>query len=405
MAQKTKAEILAEINSLLADNTAGNISAEDVRTVFTDIKDSFVNLSDAGITEVEAAYLAGVTSAIQTQLNNKANLNGADFTGGVTIENNVPQLILKDANGSIDNKDISLTLDDGEFILQYLRDNGSGGGKYIQMPRFDNNLLSMDFMNPSGIQAKIETSGDADFRGNLTANTISVDNGATFTGTIFLSGSIPLLQFIDTNAAVDNQRLNLRGESGNLRFQFLTDAGSGGGDYMQIERSGANMTALKLFDDAVARITLNNEGTATFNQSVTIGDYTLSATDGTAGQVLTTDGAGNVSFEGKGYKEALLYVTQTGTDAPIITTTIKNDFTNFLFSYVSAGRYSFNSDEDLTTSVFAQFSNSKNLSGTLIQTLLPNNGTIVSRSSDSSIGNLTNANDVLEGYLYLRKYN
>ena len=55
----------------------------------------------------------------------------------------------------------------------------------------------------------------------------------------------------------------------------------------------------------------------------------------------------------KGYKEALLYITQTGTNAPTITTTIKNDFVNFAFSYVSAGRYFFNSDEDLTTSVFA----------------------------------------------------
>jgi len=107
----------------------------------------------------------------------------------------------------------------------------------------------------------------------------------------------------------------------------------------------------------------------------------------------------------KGYKEALLYVTQTDEEPPTITTTIKNDFTNFAFTYASVGRYGFNSDEDLTTSVFAQFSNSKNLSGTLIQTILPNNGTIVSRSSDSSIGNLTNANDVLQGYLYLRKYN
>jgi hypothetical protein len=73
--------------------------------------------------------------------------------------------------------------------------------------------------------------------------------------------------------------------------------------------------------------------------------------------------------------------------------------------YISVGRYGFNSDEDLTTDTFAQFSNGKNLSGTLIQTVFPNNGTIVARSSDSSIGNLSNANDVLQGYLYIRKYN
>jgi hypothetical protein len=45
MAQKTRAEILTEINTLLADNTTGAISAEDVRNVFIDIKDSFYNLS------------------------------------------------------------------------------------------------------------------------------------------------------------------------------------------------------------------------------------------------------------------------------------------------------------------------------------------------------------------------
>ena len=107
----------------------------------------------------------------------------------------------------------------------------------------------------------------------------------------------------------------------------------------------------------------------------------------------------------KGYKEALLYITQTAEDAPTILTTIKNDFTNLVFAYDEIGKYSFNSDEDLTSGVFAQFSNGKNLSGTLIQTIMPNNGTIVSRSSDSSIRDLNNTNDTLEGYLYIRKYN
>ena len=107
----------------------------------------------------------------------------------------------------------------------------------------------------------------------------------------------------------------------------------------------------------------------------------------------------------KGYKEALLYITQIREEPPTITTTIKNDFTNFSFTYISEGRYGFNSDEDLTTNTFVQFSNGKNLAGTLIQTLLPNNGTIAARSSGSSIGNLSNANDVLQGYFYIRKYN
>lgn len=41
MAVKTKTQILAEIASLFADNTTGDISASDLRTVTTDIVDSY----------------------------------------------------------------------------------------------------------------------------------------------------------------------------------------------------------------------------------------------------------------------------------------------------------------------------------------------------------------------------
>ena len=50
MAVKTKAQILSEISSLLADNTTGDISAQDVRTVVNDITDSYEDLITAGTT-------------------------------------------------------------------------------------------------------------------------------------------------------------------------------------------------------------------------------------------------------------------------------------------------------------------------------------------------------------------
>lgn len=50
MAVKTKAQILAEISSLLADNTTGDISAQDVRTVVNDITDSYEDIITAGTT-------------------------------------------------------------------------------------------------------------------------------------------------------------------------------------------------------------------------------------------------------------------------------------------------------------------------------------------------------------------
>ena len=56
MAVKTKAQILSEISTLLADNTTGDISANDVRTVVNDITDSYENLITAGTT---SQYLRG----------------------------------------------------------------------------------------------------------------------------------------------------------------------------------------------------------------------------------------------------------------------------------------------------------------------------------------------------------
>ena len=87
MAQKTRADLQAQINSLLADNTAGDISATDVRTVDGDNIDSNLNLLTTDITEVEAGYLKGVTSLIQPQIDGKASLTGATFTGAVSATN------------------------------------------------------------------------------------------------------------------------------------------------------------------------------------------------------------------------------------------------------------------------------------------------------------------------------
>jgi len=46
MARKTLAQLLTEVNALLADNQEEDISAEDLRTILTDIRDSFTHLDD-----------------------------------------------------------------------------------------------------------------------------------------------------------------------------------------------------------------------------------------------------------------------------------------------------------------------------------------------------------------------
>ena len=86
MAQ-TRADLLIQVNDLLPNNSAGDITATDVRTVNNSIINSNLNLLTTDITEVEAGYLKGVTSPIQTQIDSKASLTGATFTGAVSATN------------------------------------------------------------------------------------------------------------------------------------------------------------------------------------------------------------------------------------------------------------------------------------------------------------------------------
>ena len=55
MAVRTKAEIASQISSLLANNTSGNISAADLRSVLTDIIDS-VSFPASGMVGTHTRY-------------------------------------------------------------------------------------------------------------------------------------------------------------------------------------------------------------------------------------------------------------------------------------------------------------------------------------------------------------
>lgn len=54
------------------------------QTQFEELIDGVPNLTDSSVTDAEFSYLSGTTSAIQTQLDAKADLTGANFTGAIT---------------------------------------------------------------------------------------------------------------------------------------------------------------------------------------------------------------------------------------------------------------------------------------------------------------------------------
>lgn len=74
MAVRTTTEFQTEVDTLLADNTEGNISAADVRSVFTDVKDSFnpgddSRLSSRAQASIEQVYLQNVTATFPLTVN------------------------------------------------------------------------------------------------------------------------------------------------------------------------------------------------------------------------------------------------------------------------------------------------------------------------------------------------
>lgn len=71
MTQISRAALNTEIDTNINDNSAGDISASDVRTALKDLADSCFNITTEAVTKTELGYVAGVTSAIQTQLNAK----------------------------------------------------------------------------------------------------------------------------------------------------------------------------------------------------------------------------------------------------------------------------------------------------------------------------------------------
>lgn len=80
MSVKSRADLLAEIASLLADNTTGDVSLGDFRTVLTDIADSCSNpTSDIGAT---GAY--AFSGAVQYYANQITVYNGVIYIANTT---------------------------------------------------------------------------------------------------------------------------------------------------------------------------------------------------------------------------------------------------------------------------------------------------------------------------------
>ena len=104
-----------------------------------------------------------VFTANKLDLNDTIWADVVKSSNRVEILDNIPQLRLEDENSSVDNKNIAISLDQGELKFQYLRDNGSGGGRFIKFERNDNSLENMQFLQFGIARIKLKTDGTGVF--------------------------------------------------------------------------------------------------------------------------------------------------------------------------------------------------------------------------------------------------
>ncbi len=139
------------INALAVTNFYSNVY------LYTTAK-LYVNSGATGITQNELSYLSGVTSSIQTQLNNKLNLSGDTMTGALVVNNtitnnNITQTGTTASTNRIIQPRIYADVTGSPNILKYTQiryNSGSSTDKAALQCIDDNGGLALNFCPNTG---------------------------------------------------------------------------------------------------------------------------------------------------------------------------------------------------------------------------------------------------------------
>jgi len=241
----------AEWNDLFIDGTANidtlNLNGTDITATAAELNimdgvtatTAELNIMDGvTATTTELNYVDGVTSAIQTQLNSKANLSGANFTGSIDVTGTVTAdgLTVQDAVaggsviGLIKNSDNTV---DSKAVLELQTNNGTWDLSANRSGYLDiinpQNKLSARFSSGSpgdfylyedtGTTAKFVWDASAEALGIGTTSpirTFHVNSGATDAVARFESSdATSVIEFIDSNTTANP---NLGAEGNELKF-------------------------------------------------------------------------------------------------------------------------------------------------------------------------------------------
>jgi len=158
--------------------------------------------------------------------------------------------------------------------------------------------------------------GNLDVDGQAIFDDITVSAASTFAGAITAQSAVVFESTIDVDGQAIFDDITVSAAS---TFAGSVDLNGGanvsGGAGLVVSANGINVSGASTFvdnvlfnnridvdggadfDDIVVGSAATFSGPADFNNTVTIADYTMPASDGAANQVLTTNGSGTLSFE------------------------------------------------------------------------------------------------------------
>lgn len=163
----------------------------------------------SGVSDTEIGYLDGVSSSIQTQLNNKLNLSGGTLTGDLTINDTDPILLLKNSTNTLGKVQLGTSdygikrngvatqvhTDDSLGVISFLK------GTTEQMRIHNNGFVGIGTNNPS---SALEVNGSIRSSA-LTASRVLTSSGTAISSSSITSSELGTLSGIDTGSTIQTQ--------------------------------------------------------------------------------------------------------------------------------------------------------------------------------------------------------
>ena len=334
------------------NNIAGAISTVELRLTLQRQERSFqavqAHLAVSDVTATELGHLDGVTSAIQTQLDAKAALAGATFTGDVTFTGDGHNVVFDKSDNALKFADDAKAIFGAGGHLEIFHNGSSSFIKDLGQGNLLVDASGIYLRNENGLALLAVTGGVELKHGTSFTETklTTKSTGVTVTGEVE-AGSLDISGDVDVDGTLETDALSINGTAvtatatelnlldgvtaTTAELNHVDGVTSAIQTQLDAKSTTSNATALAAEDVALqARITANNTLTSAVEtrrtQNIAGAVSTITTSDLTASRAMVTNGSGKVAVSAVtatelGYLDGVSSAIQTQLDAKQATIT------------------------------------------------------------------------------------